>query len=110
MLLLFGTVYAWMELLFDERMISVKQVGIALLNVFQGKPWAHMWYLYCLLGLYFMLPVYRILSKHMTDKDLKYYLLVSFVFLSVIPMYKIFGVECGFYIHVASIYPFWIFT
>lgn len=109
-LILFGTAYAEMELLFVERLISVKQIGIAFFNVFQGETWAHMWYLYCLLGLYFLLPVYKILSKHMTDKDLKYYLFISFAFLSVLPLCKMFGIESGFYIHVASIYPFWIFV
>lgn len=108
-LLLFGTVFVWMELVFSQRMISTFQIGAALLNVFKGQSWAHLWYLYCLLGIYFLLPIYRILAKHLSDKDLIYYLLFNFIFLSVLRVTNVFGIDSGFYIHVATIYPFWFF-
>lgn len=108
-LLLFGTVFAWVELFFVDRTISISQIGVALLNVFKGESWAHLWYIYCLIGIYLLLPIYRILAKNMSDNDLKYYLLVSFVFLSLARLTLIFEVKSGFYIHVLTIYPFWLF-
>lgn len=108
-LLIFGTVFAWMELFFADRSISVHQIAIALLKVFEGETWAHLWYVYCLIGIYLLLPVYRILAKNMSDKDLKYYLVVNFIFISAVRLIEVFGVQCGFYIHVLTIYPFWLF-
>lgn len=106
----FGVAFAYMELFFEEKTFKFNQVGQAILNVFQGKSWAHLWYIYCLIGIYLLLPIYKILAKHMKNLDLKYYLAVCLIFLSLAPLTKMIGIECGFYIHVSTIYPFWIFA
>lgn len=58
-LLTFGTLFALMEVVFDARFFSLSMVPEALLRVLQGSGWAHLWYLYDLLGVYLLLPVLR---------------------------------------------------
>ena len=58
-LAIFGTGYALMELVFDARTVRLSMLPMAVLNVLQGKNWAHMWYVYDLLGIYLLLPFLR---------------------------------------------------
>ena len=65
----FGTFYSWLELIFDSHKVSILQLPKAIYNVFIGKTWDHMWYLYMILGLYIITPILRYLIKY--DKDYK---------------------------------------
>lgn len=104
----FGVVFSWMELLFETKTISISQIPKAVFYVFTGNTWAHMWYIYCLLGLYVLLPLYKLIANHASNEQLKYILLVLFVFESVFKLTKIFNVNLGFYCHINTIYPFWL--
>lgn len=78
--------------------------------LFTNGSWLHLWYLYMLIGLYIMLPLYRLLVKHLTRRDWGYLLTVYFVFLSVVPTIGyLCGVQIGFYITVYTIYPLYLF-
>jgi len=60
-LLLFGIPFAFMEIYYDAHYkFNIGQIGSAVLNVFQGNLWDHMWYLYMLTGLYILLPLFKI--------------------------------------------------
>ncbi len=73
--------------------------------------WPHMWYLYMLIGLYLLLPIYRLAVKNMQQKDYQYLLIVYFIFLSVQPFIQsIFHVQSAFYIMATTIYPFYFFA
>lgn len=104
----FGLVFSWMELFFEERTISLIQITEAVLNVLTGNTWAHMWYIYCLIGLYVLLPMYKLIADYASNAQLKYILFVLFIFESILRVTKVFGVELGFYCHINTIYPFWL--
>lgn len=55
-LFLFGVPYACMELMMTEFSFDISMVGQAVKLVYSGKSWAHMWYLYLILVLYFLTP------------------------------------------------------
>jgi len=55
-LFLFGVPYACMELVLAEHSFTVGMVSKGVLMVCTGKSWAHMWYLYMILVLYFSTP------------------------------------------------------
>lgn len=103
----FGFGFSWMELFFESHSFSIKELILALGHVFTGNTWAHMWYVYCLIGIYVLLPLYKLVADHASDKELKYILGVLFIFEVVMRLTKIFGVELGFYCHINTIYPFW---
>ena len=54
-LLIFGTAYALMELVFNARTLNVSMVFKAILYVFERRSWSHLWYIYVLIGIYFIL-------------------------------------------------------
>lgn len=104
----FGLAFSWLELFFDSRTISLMQIPRAMLNICTGNTWAHMWYIYCLIGLYVLLPVYKLIADHASDTQLKYLLFILFIFESALRLTKIIGVNLGFYCHINTIYPFWL--
>ena len=62
-----------------------------------------------LIGLYLLLPAYKMVAAKADEKDIRYLLIVYAVFQSLLPLLDIGNIRCGFYIHVSSIYPFWLF-
>lgn len=62
-LFLFGVPYACIELVLAERSLEIGMFGRAVVMVFRGKSWSHMWYLYLILFLYLLTPVLRWVLK-----------------------------------------------
>lgn len=62
-LLLFGTAFSWIEVVFNEHTVSLKQIPEAVLMVLKHQTWEHLWYLYALLTVYLLLPVWRYIVK-----------------------------------------------
>lgn len=78
-------------------------------NLLQGHSWAHMWYLYLMIGLYLMIPFYKMITEKATDKQLWGLVGIIIVFTSLVPIINMFGYECAFYIPTAVIYPAYLF-
>lgn len=108
-LVFFGVLFRVIDMLTGGEERSVKGFFGGFYEVFSGTSWSHLWYLYLLIGLYLLLPFYRKIAAASTAGEMKYLLLVSLVFLSLKPILQIFQIQCGFYIHVATIYPFFLF-
>ncbi|WP_297958409.1 acyltransferase [uncultured Ruminococcus sp.] len=81
-----------------------------LTDIFQGTGWPHMWYIYLMLAVYIMLPIYKLISSNAKANDIKYLLLVYTVFLTVLPLIEtISGKKLSFYICVFTVYPLYLF-
>lgn len=107
-LFLFGTVFSWIEIVFDSGKVSLLQIPTAFLYVVQGKTWAHMWYIYCLIGLYLLLPVFKIIVERLEKKEFLYVLLVLFLFGFVARIGEPMGFELGIDIPIEAVYSFWL--
>ena len=105
----FGTVFALMERLFNAHFsFGLKMIPLAFLDVYEGKLWDHLWFVYMIAGLYIVTPPLKIFIKNADDKILKYLLSVLFVFTCLIPFVnKISDTKCGFYIPVSTIWLFY---
>ena len=108
-LFLFALVFRIFDLGMNHEAFTVGSVLTGLWNALTGKSWAHLWYLYLIIGLYLLLPAYRKISEHSSDKEIRYLLGIYALFLSLLPLTKLFGVETAFYLHVSTIYPFYLF-
>ncbi len=53
-----------------------------------GPPWYHLWYLYAIIALYILTPMFRVFMAAATRKDLEYVLIVFFLFGLMLPMVK----------------------
>lgn len=84
----------------------------AVFNTFteNGMSWSHTWYLYMMIALYLMLPVYRMVTRSAEKRELRYILGLYFVFSSaVVSVQTLTGTSVGFYIFVSTVYPLYIF-
>lgn len=107
-LCIFGVLYAWIELIFNEHCISLSQIVKAIINVLQGKSWAHLWYLYMLIGLYLILPFLRTWIKHANDREIKYFLLLNLFFNCILVRLDCYGISTAFHIPIATLFPFYL--
>ena len=108
-LLAFALIFRIFDMVMDGEAVSLSGFFYGFREFFTGTSWSHLWYLYLLIGLYLLLPFYRMIAEKSSDKDLIYLLVIYAVFLSVLPMISMSGVSSAFYIHVSTIYPFYFF-
>jgi surface polysaccharide O-acyltransferase-like enzyme len=109
-LFIFGVPFAFMEIFFNSHyQFNITQVGVSILNVFEGKLWDHMWYLYMIAGLYILLPLFKLFVNSAPKRTLEYVLLVLFIFTSVIPTFQnMLSFKFGIYIPIGSIFVFYL--
>ncbi len=109
-LVFFGIVFQIIDEVMDGNEISIDTLKRGIYEICTGKSWAHLWYLYLLLGIYLLLPFYRMIAKGSDEKMLRYLLIVYFVFLSIIQAVKSTGIPIAFNIQVSGIYIFYLFA
>ena len=109
---LFGCclIFSLFDMLMNREGFGISFLVRGFLNALTGSGWAHMWYLYLLIGLYLLMIFYRAVANHVSDQEYRYLLLVYVVFLSLLPLLNMWNAKVGFYIHVSSIYPFYLFA
>ncbi|MED4206335.1 acyltransferase [Neobacillus mesonae] len=54
-------------------------------SIFQGETHYHLWFLYMILGLYIVTPIFRIFIKAARKIDIEYFLVIGFLFSSLLP-------------------------
>ncbi|MGN1382545.1 MAG: acyltransferase, partial [Eubacterium sp.] len=74
-------------------------------SLFFAKSWAHMWYLYMIIGLYLMMPFYKLVTRY-AEKLVPYLIVLLLIFTAVIPL---FSESFGFGIPTATVYPVYLF-
>ncbi len=105
LLILFGTVFAWMELFFTTHSFSVAMIGQGFVNMFVGETWKHLWYLYMLLGIYLILPALNRLSQ--LPPNLLIFTALVMLFTSLIPTFRI---KIGIDFPIGSVYVGYFLT
>ncbi len=103
-------VFRIIDAIWNHEPFSGKIIGEGLKNILTGQTWGHMWYLYLLIGLYLLMPFYKKIAEHCTKRELYYLLVVYFVFESLLLLFNMTDTTVAFYIHVSSIYPFYLFA
>lgn len=109
-LFVFSEIFSLFDTLMNKDGAGAGFLLRGLWNTVTGRGWAHLWYLYLLIGLYLFLVFYRAVAHHVSDREYRYLLIVYAVFLSVLPILQIWRIPFGFYIHVSTIYPFFLFA
>ncbi len=101
---LFRLIDAWM----DQEGFHFYLIIEAAKELIQAASWSHLWYLYLLIGLYLILPIFRAVTKACSKKEIQYLLLLFFLFQSILPLLNGWNAQIGFYIHFSTIYPFYL--
>ena len=84
-LLTFGVAYAFMELVFSEKSISIGMPVRAFFNTLRGKSWSHMWYIYMLIGLYLITVPLRYIVERVSNRELETIVLTLSIGVFLIP-------------------------
>lgn len=81
----FGIPFAIIKLYVEEGefypAILIKAIGC----VFTNSGFAHFWYLYCLIGIYLLIPLLKLIVNHASKEILLYFLTVMFILLYCVP-------------------------
>lgn len=109
-LIVFVSIFTISDVIANKEKIGVTDIVKRIFyKLYTGTSWAHLWYLYLLIGLYLLLPVFRALVKGLDDKEIKYILLIYFIFNSIVPLInQVSKTQTGFYITTNSIFPFYL--
>lgn len=97
-LLIFGTVFALGECVYntcfasDFHRITASSDSVggmfmdSLKAVLTGKSWAHLWYMYIIIGIYLLLPILRAFTERAEEKAYGLMLLLLILMQSVVPV------------------------
>ena len=106
-LVFFTFLFQWLDTVFGEEK-SIWKSGLS--DLIQGHGWPHMWYLYLMLGIYLMIPFYKMVADRASNKHLWQLAITLIIFISIMPLLQYAGVEeIGFYLPTALIYPVYVF-
>ncbi len=99
----FGYGYAILEEIFNKNNELTVPI-VALINTLQGKTWAHMWYLYALVGVMLLMPIIKRLKEH-RESNVKYIGIILLVSSFIVPLIEtFFDVKIGFDLIIKSPY------
>lgn len=84
-LLVFGIPYAILMILFDTKTLSLSIIIEANIRLINGDSFGHLWYLYTLIGIYLLLPIFRMFVEHSSKQTLKYVMVILFIYNFIFP-------------------------
>ena len=108
-LVVFSCIFWIFDMIMDSESFGISYILTGLKELYTADGWSHLWYMYLLIGIYALLPFYKMIAKHASDAQLKFLLAVYFIFICLLPLTRIFGLEPGFYLHTSTVYPLYLF-
>ena len=109
-ILVIGSLMVLMEEIFINKNISINLVKTLVIMLITGDIWAHMWYLYLVLGLYLITPVCILITNNIKEKEYKIFLIILFLVSIIVPsLSKLLNLNLAFnYLNLSS-YIFYYF-
>ena len=107
-ILVFCWFFALLEEYFYVKELTFNIFITSFFSMLQGKSWAHMWYMYTLLGTMFAVPMLRFITKY-AEKNINYICITGIIFLSFCPLIETYtGFKFGIVFPISVIYPFYM--
>jgi surface polysaccharide O-acyltransferase-like enzyme len=109
-ILVIGSLMILMEEVFINKDISINLVKKVFIRLITGDIWAHMWYLYLVLGLYLITPICQVITNNIKDREFKIFLVILFLVSIIVPsLSKILDIKLSFNMLNISGYIFYYF-
>ena len=109
-ILVIGTLMILMEEIFINKNISLDLFKKVFMRLIEGDIWAHMWYLYLVLGLYLLTPVFTLITNNIKEKEYRIFLVILFIISILIPsLNKLLDIKIAFNMISVSGYIFYYF-
>lgn len=107
-LIVFGFIYSAIEIIFTTHTFKINDIFLCFKNIFTGNLWAHMWYLYFLLGLYLVTPIICEITLNTPKKTLITFLIILFLFSFTLPeISNLLNINIGFNLLFTSSFLFY---
>lgn len=74
-LIVWGAIYSMLDIYLYST-FSIKNVIVAIWHIFSNHTGYHLWYLFALIALYLIVPVFKIIVSHTTKRQLAYIILL----------------------------------
>lgn len=124
-IVIFSIIFEIIDTFSANENITLSTVADGVKNSVLNKSWIHMWYLYMVVAIYLMLPIFRLISKNSNKKDMLYLLVLFGIFLiaadivfnGIFKSILIFNQNenlndlsnLQFYIFINKVWPFYLF-
>ena len=109
-LILFTTIFYIIDKLCDQKSFEVNDILVVSKKLLSDESWAHLWYIYLLIGIYLLLPLYKVIADHASKTILIYICIIAFIFLSILPFIESLNdINIGLTVCIASIFPIYLF-
>ena len=82
----FGLGYAMMEHFFMIRSVSIALLWASFQDVLKGNLWDHMWFVYAIIGIYMVLPVFKPFFDLSSIKTISFFSGLLFLFTIIFPI------------------------
>lgn len=82
-LIIFGIIYSLLDM-YIYNSFSIKGIILIAWNVFSNHTGYHLWFLYALISIYLMIPVFRLIVRNLTKKQLLFVIIIWMI-LSLLP-------------------------
>lgn len=106
-ILVFGLPMTFSEVFLSEKDASITTITFAsITNWLSGHSWAHMWYLYMLIGLYLITPIIKPFLNQANNKEIQTALIVMFIISSILPTLKSYDFSITSYMIITTPFIF----
>ena len=96
-LFLFGILFSLMMIIFETKAFNFHNIWDALMMVFQNQSFAHLWYLYSLVGAYLLLPIFKKFTDNCSKNELLYVCVLLLLFDCAVPVLDaVLGIKIAF--------------
>ncbi len=109
-LAVFVFIFRVFDMVMNKEHFSMEIVVETIYKFFSNSSWSHLWYLYLLVGLYLLLPAYRMIAEHADEKMFGYLFITGMVFLSLIPAVESTVSKVAFGIQISAVYTLYFFA
>lgn len=99
-LFIFGVPMACMIRLFSTKAFYSRLILDSIFDMLGGNSFAHLWYVYALLGVYLLLPMLKVFVDHSSRTIQLYILIIFFIFNFCIPIYNTYAADWGGYLNL----------
>lgn len=100
-----GLGYACLEVIFNGERNPILILRYAIQALISGATWSHMWYLYMIIGIVVMLPVFKTFVQYSSKQTLSFIITVIVIVNCVFPVIEsICNIQFARYLSVTNIY------
>ena len=105
-ILIFGSMFVLIEQVYLNNFDILELIKRVVFN----DTWAHMWYLYLILGIYLITPIFKLITDNIDDKRFNYLIILLFIFTICIPeLNRLLKWNIDLSIGITSTYIFYYF-